>query len=137
MGYRIRRADFYLVTVKDRPGEAYNLLSQLSDLGVNLLAITLIPVGPMSTQVTVFPEDAERLKHAARNAKLTLAGPEHALLVEGEDALGSLAGIHERLAAARVNVSSGTGISDGRGRYSYILHVKPEDFDRAAKALEV
>ena len=37
---------------------------------------------------------------------------------------------------APCNVHAANGVSDGSGRFGYILWVKPEDFDRAAKALD-
>jgi hypothetical protein len=137
MAYTIRRVDYFKATVKDQPGEAYKLLSVLADLGVDLLAITLIPIGPMSTQMTLFPEDTPKLTTAAANAKLTLDGPQRALLIQGEDVLGALVDVHARLAAANVNVFASSGVSDGHGHYCYILHVRPEEFDRAAQTLEV
>jgi len=38
MSLTIRRVEYFYTTVKDQPGEAYNLLSWLAELGVNLLA---------------------------------------------------------------------------------------------------
>jgi hypothetical protein len=50
MAFRIRRADYFYATVNDRPEEADKLLSQLAELGINLLAFTAVPAGPMRTQ---------------------------------------------------------------------------------------
>ena len=55
MAYTIRRLDYFYATVPDRPWEAHELLSQLAGLGVNLLALTAVPTGPESTQLTLFP----------------------------------------------------------------------------------
>ena len=137
MAYRIRRVDYFKATVKDLPGEAYRLLSWLADLGINLVAINLIPIGPLCTQMTLFPEDSHQLTTAAARAKLVLSGPQRALLIQGEDVLGSLADIHAKLAAANVNVFAANGVSDGKGHYCYILHVRPEEYERAAQTLEV
>ena len=57
MAFRIRRVEYFTTTVHDRPGEAYKLLSQLEDLGLNLVAFTAVPVGPLHAQLTIFPED--------------------------------------------------------------------------------
>jgi hypothetical protein len=137
MAYTIRRMEYFKATVKDQCGEACELLSQLAALGVNLLAINMIPIGPMATQVTLFPEDSHRLLREAANAKLVLTGPQRALMVQGEDVLGALVGIHAKLATVKVNVFASTGVSDGKGHYCYILHVRPEEYKRAAEALEV
>ena len=45
--------------------------------------------------------------------------------------------IHEKLCGADINVASSTGMTDGRGRYRYIVHVQPEEYDRALKVLGV
>jgi hypothetical protein len=137
MAYEIRRLDYFKATVKDQPGEAYELLSQLANLGVSLLALNLVPIGTTTTQMTLFPEDSHRLMSAAAKARLTLIGPQRALLVRGDDYLGALAEIHAKLAAARVNVYASNGVTDGQGHYCYIINVRPDEFERAAAALEV
>jgi hypothetical protein len=43
----VRRVDYFSTTVKDQPGEAYQLLTTLADLGINLLAFTAVPIGPL------------------------------------------------------------------------------------------
>jgi hypothetical protein len=137
MATGIRRVDYFYTTVPDRPGEAYRLLSALADLGIKLVAFAAIPVGSGQTQLTLFPEDDLSLKGAAKKASLALEGPHPALLVRGDDELGALAEIHEKIYAAGVNVYAANGVTDGRGGLGYLIYVKPEDFDRAAKALEV
>lgn len=137
MAYTIRRAEYFYTTVDDEPGEGYQLLSQLAGLGVNLLAFTGMPVGPMRTQLTLFPEEPARMIEAARKAGLALDGPHAALLVQGDDELGAFARIHVRLFEAQVNVYASSGVADGRGAFGYILYVRPEDFARALQALGV
>jgi len=66
-----------------------------------------------------------------------LDGPHRALLVRGDDELGALASVHERLYEASVNVYASSGVADGRGSYGYIIHVRPEEYERAASALRV
>jgi hypothetical protein len=131
----IRRVDYFYATVKDQPGEAYKLLSQLAELGVNLLAITAIPAGPVRTQLTLFPSDTNRMEVVARKAKLQLDGPHPALLVQGDDEIGALATVHERLFQANVNVAASTGVATESGSYGYVLYVRPEDYETAAEAL--
>lgn len=137
MAYRIRRVDYFHATVVDQPGEAYKVLSALAGLGVNLLAFTAVPVGPTSTQLTLFPEDPGKMKAEAQKAGMALDGPHRALLVQGDDELGALAVVHERIYRANVNVYASTAIADGTGKYGHLIYVRPEDFERAAVALEV
>ena len=53
------------------------------------------------------------------------------------DEIGVLAPIHERLYLANVNVYAASGVSDGRGGFGYVIYVRPEQFEQAAKALNV
>lgn len=137
MAYTIRRVEYFYTTVKDQPGEAFKLLTGLASLGVNLLAFTAVPVGPMRTQLTLFPEEPPAFASAAQKIKLPLDGPHRALLVQGDDELGALAAIHGRLYDAGVNVYASSGVADGRGSYGYVVYVRPEEYEQAARALEV
>jgi len=133
----IRRVAYVHVTVKDQPGAAAGLLSQLAAADVNLLAFTAVPVGPALTQLVLYPEQLEQMVSASRRIGLETSEPQQALLVQGDDRLGALADVHDRLAAARVNVYASYGVSDGRGGYGYVISVRPQEFERAAAALDV
>lgn len=135
MAHTIRRVEYFHTSLRDEPGQAYSLLSQLAGLGLNLLAFTAIPVGAESTQITLFPDDPRRLTDGARAVGLHLDGPYSAFLVHGDDELGALAGIHAQLAEAGVNVYASSGVTDGRGSFGYVLYVKPADLARAVRAL--
>ena len=137
MACNISKVEFFHTTIIDRPGEAYRLLSQLAHLKINLLAFTATPVSPTDTQLTVFPENPKFLKNEASRAGLYLEGPHPALLVQCDDRLGALADIHLKIYEANVNVKSASGVTDGRGAFGYIIHVEPEDFDKAAGALGI
>ncbi len=137
LSYKIRKVDYFYTTVQDLPGEAYKLLSLLSTIGVNLLAFTTVPMGPTTTQLSIFPEDSLKMSDTAKKAGLKLDGPHSAFLVQGDDALGALVSIHERLYEARVNVFASSGVSDGKGGYGYLLYVRREEYERAASALDV
>jgi hypothetical protein len=135
MASRIRKVEYFTTTVENQPGEAYGLLSQLEDLGLNLLAFTAVPVGPTHAQLTIFPEDSGRMAEAGRKAGLVLDGPHPALLVQGDDELGALARIHAKLYEAGVNAYASSGVADGRGSFGYVIYVRPEEYERAVEAL--
>ena len=137
MACSVRRVDYFSTTVTDQPGEAYKLLKTLADLGISLLAFTAVPIGPLHTRLTLFPDDSPKLAHEAREDHLELDGPHPALLVQGDDELAALVDIHMRLSNARVNVYASTGVADGRGSFGYIIYVRPEEFSRASAALGV
>ncbi len=135
MAYQVRRIDYFYITVHDSPEIGYEVLAELAELGVNLVAITAIPFGPVRTQLTVFPDDTARMRRAAEQANVVLDGPHPAVLVQGDDEVGALARIHRRLHDANVHVFASTGVADGQGRYGYVIYVRPEEADRAAEAL--
>jgi len=137
MAIKIRKSEYFYTSVLDQPGEAYRLLEQLESIGVNLLAFTAIPMGPERTQFTIFPEDANKLYQAAEKAGFTIEGPHPALLVQGDDQLGALTGIHKKLYQTNVNVYASSGVTDGKGSFGYVLYIKPEEYERAVSALNV
>jgi predicted amino acid-binding ACT domain protein len=137
MAYRIRRIDYFYTCVKDEPGEALNLLKELAAHRINLLAFAAVPTGVMRTLLTLFPEDTPQLVEASRRAHMDLDGPYGAILVQGDDELGAIAGIHAKLYEAQVNVFASSGVADGKGSYGYVIYVRPEEYDRAVKALEI
>ena len=137
MAYSIRRVDYFYTTVQDQPGEAYKLLAEMADMGLNMVAFTAVPVGPMHTQLTIFPEDSARMSAAAQRAGMRVDGPHSAFLVQGDDELGALAEIHQELYRADVNVFASTGVTDGRGTFGYLIYVRQGEYDRAAAALSI
>lgn len=137
MAYTIRRVDYFYTTIEDDPGMAYQLLHSLAALGINMLAFNGMPLGPDRVQLAMFPEDPHRLIDAAKKAGFALDGPHRAILVQGDDELGALAEIHAKLSEAKVDVYASTAVTDGRGAYGYLIYVRPEEYDRAAKALEM
>lgn len=137
MAFQIRRVTYYYTMVRDQPGESFSFLSQLAALGINLLAFTAIPVGPEKTQLTIFPEDNGKFQQATFNIGLTFDGPHQAFLVQGDDDLGALSAVHEKIFKVKVNVFASSGVSDGKGMFGYVIYVRPESFERAAKALGV
>jgi hypothetical protein len=135
MAHSIRRVEYFYTSVRDRPGEAYKLLAQLAEMGLNLLAFTAVPVGPLHTQLTLFPEDGGKMLATAQRAGFTIDGPHTAFLVQGDDELGALAEIHQKLFQAGVNVYASSGVTDGRGSFGYVVYLRPEDMPTAEEAL--
>ena len=137
MAHKIRKVEYFNATVKDQPGSSYQLLTQLSALGIDQVAFVAIPTGPTSTQLTIFPDDSEKLISEARSSDMTLDGPHPAILVQGDDRMGALEEIHNKLFLANVNVYASMGVTDGKGGFGYIIYVRPEGFESAMLALDL
>lgn len=135
MTAKVRPVSYFNATVRDAPGAAYGVLSELAAEKVDLLAFSAVPIGPEYTQLVLFPDDTTRLLEFAAKSGTVLHGPQKALLVQGDDELGALTGIHRKLADARVNVYASTGVTDGQGRFGYLLYVRDADFQEACRAL--
>lgn len=137
MSFRIQKVEYFYTSVVDQPGEAYKFLSTLAKAGINLLAFTAVPVGPMRTQLSIFPEDPSKFIVQAKDAGIQIDGPYSAILVQGDDQLGAFAEVHHKLYEADVNVYACTGVTDGKGTFGYLLYIRPEQFDAAVKALNL
>jgi hypothetical protein len=136
VAFTIRSVDYYYANVRDELGAAYRFLSQLAELGVDLLAFTAVPSGPALAQFTLVPTDARKLTAQATVAGLPLDGPYHAFLVQGDDEFGALANVHEQLVRAGVDIFASSGVSDGRGAFGYLVYVREDQFEQAAAALK-
>ena len=137
MDDHIRIVDCYYVTVRDRPGEASRLLEHVSESGLSLTAFTAVPTGTDETQICFVTDKPETLQEAAANAGAALVGPKKGFLIQGKDRIGALHEYHLALSNAGVNVYSSSGISDGKGRFGFILWVEAGDFDKAFDAFGI
>jgi hypothetical protein len=130
----IRKLDYFVVQVADRPGEAARILQGLRDQGVNLLAFTGFP-SARKAQIDLVPEDGAALKAAAKKLKLALGARKHCFVIQGDDRVGALTGTLQKLADAKINMTAVDAVTAGMGRYGAIFWVKPKDVARAAKLL--
>jgi hypothetical protein len=137
MSMQIRPVEYFYTTVLEAGEDACNWLSAIAAAGVNLLAFSATPVGPSHTQLTLFPEAPDLLKVAAIRSGITLNGPYRAFLVQGDDRLGAIADIYKKLCRVGVDVFASTGITDGAGRFGYLVYVAERDFGKASGALGV
>ena len=131
----VKDVEYFSIVVADKPGEARKLLEFLSEKSVNLLALTLFPLGEGESRIDFFPEDPLLLREAAEDAEVPLVGPKSAILIQGEDKLGALYDVHLKLSNARINVRACNGVVDGTGRFGYVIWVDPVDHEEASKIL--
>lgn len=135
MADKVRRVEYYYVTVSDKPGEGLKILSALKNAGVLLLAYYAFPTGGGKAQLDLVPEDPSKFKQAANAAGFALTGPRRAFLITGDDRVGAAAEHSKKLADAKINVTAVTALGAGSGRYGMILWVAPADYEKAASAL--
>jgi hypothetical protein len=107
----------------------------LASEDINLLAFSAVPFGPNHVELTIFPDRTAELQALSAGSGSSLIGPQHAILIQGDDQLGALAEIHKTLQDAGVRVFASTGVTDGQRGYGYVIYTKEGDHLAAAKAL--
>ena len=138
MALDIKKVEYYNITVEGHAGEGSKLLAVFADVGVNLLAFKAVPVEPMHTRFSLFPDDGSKMNEGAKKAGLNLDGPHFALLIKGyDDESGALADIYEQLSQADIKVNESSGIADIKGSYGVILYLEQEECEKAVAALEM
>jgi len=137
MSAHVYSVDYFYTTVEDEPGQGCRFLKMLASEEVNLLAFNAFPVGRNRTQLVIYPRNSLWLGDLARTQGLRLVGPHHAFIVHGDDELGALVDLHQLLCDEKINITSANGVTDGRGGYRYIMHVHPDEYDRAMEILDV
>ncbi|MEW6441627.1 MAG: ACT domain-containing protein [bacterium] len=135
MATTIRKKDYFKVGVADKPGEAARLLGALRDKGVNLLALTGFPRGRRRAQIDFVPENTAAFKRALKQAGVDAGEKKTVFLVQGDDKVGAMAEILEKLGKAGINVTTVDAASDGKGRFAALLWVKAEDVSKSSKLL--
>jgi hypothetical protein len=135
MNETLNVAQYFYLHAPQRPGEAARLLGALRESGVNLLALSGFPDGRRA-QIDLVPEDPAALRAAVRRHGWKLTGPKKVLLLSGEDRVGAMADVAERLAAAKINIVATQAVATGPGVYSALLWVPPKDVNRAVKVLK-
>jgi hypothetical protein len=135
MALNVRDAEYFYIRIEDSRLKAYELLEKLALEEVNLLAFSAVPFGPNRVELTIFPDRCDTFIHLVKKLGWAAVGPQHAFLVQGDDHLGALADIQRMLVEADVEIYASTGVTDGGGRFGYVIYFKEEDHAKAARVL--
>lgn len=133
MADTIRVVEYFHVMAPNKPGEGARRLHTLKEAGVNLLAFSGFPEGRRA-QLDFMPADPSAFKQAAKRAKWQVVGPKRGFLVQGDDRVGAVAELLERLGAATINVTAIDAVC-ADGRYGAIFWVAPKDVKKTATLL--
>lgn len=134
MAETVRLVEYFYITASNKPGEGARLLNILKEAGVNLSAFSGFPQGRRA-QLDFIPADVAAFKQAAKKAGWKVTGPKRAFVVQGDDRVGAVADLLERLGAAKINVTAVDAVCAGNDRYGAILWVAPKDVRKAAALL--
>ena len=136
MSYRARKVNYCYVTVGNRTGIAINILDQIKEAGINLLAFSGFPTSSGKAQVDLVAEKLDGIRTLAKKNGWKLSKSKKAFLIQGPDKAGAVAEPIAKLAGAKINITAADAVAAGKGRYGMILWVKPKSYSRAAKALK-
>ncbi len=134
MANTLRKVDYYYVMLPNRAGQGAKVMAALAAEGVNLLAFSGFPSSGKA-QLDLVPEDGAKLRKAARKLGLKLSVRKSGFLCHGDDRVGAMTTILNKLAAAKVNVTAVDAVTGGKGRFGAIFWVKPNAVAKAARAL--
>lgn len=134
MSNKLRKVDYFYVMVPNRAGHGAKILAGLAAAGVNLLAFSGFPSG-RNAQLDLMPEDSTELKRAAKKLGLKLSVKKSGFLYQGDDRVGAMTRILDKLADAKINVIAVDAVTSGKGRFGAIFWVKPQAVARAARLL--
>jgi hypothetical protein len=134
MADRLRKVDYFYVTVPNTAGQGSKVLAGLAAQGVNLLAFSGFPSGGKG-QLDIVPENSAKFRRAAKKLKLKLSKRKTGFLLQGSDRVGAMTKTLKTLAAAKINVTAMDAVTGGNGRFGAIFWVKPKKVAKAAKLL--
>jgi hypothetical protein len=133
----VRRIEYFYTVVPNKPGEGAKVFDALKSEKVSLLAYLGFPTSWGRAQLDFVPTDKDAFLAIVKKAGIKLIGPKIAFLVQGDDRVGVVADLLNKLKQAQINVTAMQAVASGEGRYGAILWIKPGDIDKTAKALGV
>ena len=134
MSDKLRKVDYFYAMIPNTPGQGAKVMNGLADAGVNLLAFSAFPSG-RKAQLDLVPESSAKLARAAKAMKLKLSARKTGFLLVGDDRVGAVTGVLDKLAAAKINVTAIDAVATGDGRFGALFWVKPRSVAKAAKLL--
>jgi hypothetical protein len=136
MADRVRKVNYCYMTVPARAGQGANVLGQLKDAGVDLLAFTGFPTKAGKAQIDLIAQDMPAVRRVAKKNDWRLSANKKGFLIQGGDKPGAVHRHVQKLADLRINVTAADAVAAGQGRYGMLLWVKQKDYARAARALK-
>jgi ACT domain-containing protein len=130
----IRKVVYFSMQVPNRPGIGVQMLNAIAEGRHNLLAFTGFPNGAKA-QVDFVPARPVEFARGAKKAGVKLGKKKVAFLVQGEDRVGALVRVLDKLAKARINMVAMDAVTAGSGRFGAIFWVRPKDVARASRLL--
>jgi ACT domain-containing protein len=130
----IRKVVYFSMQVPNRSGVGLEMLRAIAKGRQNLLAFTGFPNGAKA-QVDFVPAKPVDFARGAKKAGVKLGKKKVAFLIQGEDRVGALVRVLEKLAKARINMVAMDAVTAGNHRFGAIFWVRPKDVGRVSRVL--
>jgi hypothetical protein len=130
----LRKVEYFYTMIPNTPGHGAKIMAALATEGVDLLAFSCFP-SARRAQLDLVPADSARLKAAAKKLGVKLSVRKSGFLLQGDDRVGAMTAILDKLAAAKINVTACDAVASGAGRFGAIFWVKPQAVAKTAKVL--
>lgn len=134
MSDKLRKVEYFYTMIPNTPGQGAKVMAGLAAEGVDLLAFSCFPSGRRA-QLDLVPADSAKLKRAAKKLALRLSAKKVGFLLRGDNRVGAMTGVLDKLAAAKINVTACDAVTSGSGRFGAIFWVKPKAVAKAGKIL--
>lgn len=130
----IRKVVYFSMQVPNRPGVGLEMLKSIAKGRQNLLAFTGFPNGAKA-QMDFVPARPVEFARGAKKAGVKLGKKKTAFLIQGEDHVGALVRVLDKLAKARINMVAMDAVTAGNRRFGAIFWVKAKNVGRASRLL--
>jgi ACT domain-containing protein len=130
----IRKVAYFSMQVPNRPGVGLEMLRSIAKGRQNLLAFTGFP-NRGKAQVDFVPANPVEFARGAKKHGVKLGKRKTAFLVQGEDRVGALVRVLDKLGKAKINMVAMDAVTAGSGRFGAIFWVRPKDVGRASRLL--
>ena len=131
----MRTITYFSVVVKNKTGAGAKALAALKAAGLNLTAFWGYPIKGKKAVLELAPDDPKGFAKAIKKLGYEAGPKKTAFHVEGEDRIGVMADVLERLASAGIDVHAAQAICAGAGRFGALIQVDEKDEKKAKKAL--
>lgn len=131
---RVSKINYCYLKVPNRAGQGANILGELRESGVGLVAFTGFPIKG-GAQVDLVPENMADLRRVSKRNGWKLSKAKKGFLIQGSDRTGAAWTHVRKLAGKKINIVAAEAVAAGKGRFGMMLWVKPKDYARAARLL--
>lgn len=135
MADSVRKMRYCTTKVSNRAGHGAEILGELREAGVDLVAFSGFPLKGGKAQLDFVTDDLAAVRRVAKRGGWRVSDTKKGFLVTGVDEPGAVHRHLQKLADSRISVTAADAVVAGKKRYGMLLWVKPKDYARAARVL--